>query len=100
MKDYVKQIQDLISKRILLFDGAMGTMIQALKLDEKDFRGKQFAKHDRPLKGCNDLLSVTQPGAIEKIHRQYLEAGSDIIGTNSFNSNAIYIADNGLERET
>ncbi|MCH6545023.1 MAG: methionine synthase, partial [Deltaproteobacteria bacterium] len=99
MGDSVKQIQDLISERILLFDGATGTMIQALNLDEKDFRGKRFANHSRPLKGCNDLLSITQPGAIEKIHRQYLEAGSDIIETNTFNSNAISLADYGLEGE-
>ena len=99
MGDFVKQIQDLISERILLFDGATGTMIQALNLDEKDFRGKRFANHNRPLKGCNDLLSVTQPGAIEKIHRQYLKAGSDIIETNTFNSNAISLADYGLEKE-
>jgi len=99
MGDSVKQIQDLISERILLFDGATGTMIQALNLDEKDFRGKRFANHSRPLKGCNDLLSITQPGAIEKIHRDYLEAGSDIIETNTFNSNAISLADYGLEGE-
>jgi 5-methyltetrahydrofolate--homocysteine methyltransferase len=74
-------------------------MIQALNLDEKDFRGKRFANHSRPLKGCNDLLSITQPGAIEKIHREYLEAGSDIIETNTFNSNAISLADYGLEGE-
>jgi len=99
MGDSVKQIQDLISERILLFDGATGTMIQGLNLDEKDFRGKRFANHSRPLKGCNDLLSITQPGAIEKFHREYLEAGSDIIETNSFNSNAISLADYGLEGE-
>ncbi len=99
MKDPVKQIQDLISKRILLFDGAMGTMIQALKFEEKDFRGEPFAKHDWPLKGCNDLLSVTQAKAIEKIHKAYLDAGADIISTNTFNSNAISLADYGLEKE-
>ncbi len=99
MRETELTIQKLLSERILLLDGAMGTMIQALKLGEKEFRGKRFADHDRPVKGCNDLLSVTQPGAIEKIHRDYLDAGSDIIETNTFNSNAISLLDYGLESE-
>ncbi|MEE9519881.1 MAG: methionine synthase, partial [bacterium] len=100
MRETEQTIQKLLSERILLLDGAMGTMIQALKFGEKEFRGKRFADHDRPLSGCNDLLSVTQPGAIETIHREYLEAGSDIIETNTFNSNAISLLDYGLEGET
>ena len=93
-------IQKLMSERILLFDGAMGTMIQVLKFNEKEFRGERFANHDRPVQGCIDLLSITQPDAIEKVHRDYLEAGSDIIETNTFNSNAISLSDYGLEAET
>ncbi|MEK7229058.1 MAG: homocysteine S-methyltransferase family protein, partial [Candidatus Binatota bacterium] len=88
-----------LSERILVLDGAMGTMIQALKCDEKDFRGERFANHGRPLKGCNDLLSMTQPDAVEKIHRDYLEAGVDIIETNTFNANAVSLSDYGLEAE-
>ncbi len=74
-------------------------MIQRLKFDEQDFRGKKYANHHRPLKGCNDLLSVTQPEAIAQIHAAYLEAGADIIETNSFNSTAISLADYGLESQ-
>src|SRR5262245_42284533 len=88
-----------LSQRIVLFDGAMGTMIQRLKFDEQDFRGKQYVNHSRPLKGCNDLLSVTQPESIAQIHAAYLEAGADIIETNSFNSSAISLADYGLESQ-
>ncbi len=99
MGESEKILRKVISERILLFDGAMGTMIQALKLDESDFRGRRFANHDRALNGCNDLLSLTLPDAIEKIHRDYLEAGSDIVETNTFNSNAISLSDYGLERE-
>jgi 5-methyltetrahydrofolate--homocysteine methyltransferase len=91
-------LKRLLDERILVLDGAMGTMIQTLKLSEQDFRGGQFADHPFPsLKGCNDLLSITQPEAIEQIHRQYLEAGSDIIETNTFNANSISMADYGLE---
>ena len=92
-------LRRLLAQKILLFDGAMGTMIQRLKFDEQDFRGKKFANHNRPLKGCNDLLSVTQPEAIAQIHAAYLEAGADIIETNSFNSTAISLADYGLESQ-
>src|ERR687885_544763 len=94
-----EQIRRLLSDRILLFDGAMGTMIQRLKLDEAAFRGEAFADHPRPLKGCNDLLSITQPQAIADIHAAYLEAGADIIETNSFNSTSISLADYGLESQ-
>ena len=87
----------LLSTRILLLDGAMGTMIQAHKLDEAAFRGERFARHPSDLKGCNDLLCITQPHMVEHIHHQYLEAGADIIETNTFNSTSISMADYKLE---
>ena len=83
----------LLQKRILIIDGAMGTMIQRYKLDEKAYRGKQFANYPSDLKGNNDLLSLTQPQVIEEIHSDYLEAGADIIETNTFSSNAVSLAD-------
>ncbi len=97
MREVEQKLRDLLKERILVLDGAMGTMIQALRLEEADFRGERFADHGRPLKGCNDLLTITRPEAIEKIHLQYLEAGADIIETNTFNSNATSLADYGLE---
>ena len=84
------------SKKVLVLDGAMGTMIQRLGLSEADFRGKEFADWHCELKGCNDLLCLTSPESIERIHRAYIEAGADIIETNTFNSNAISLADYGL----
>jgi 5-methyltetrahydrofolate--homocysteine methyltransferase len=91
-------LERLLDERILVLDGAMGTMIQGLKFGEREFRGEQFADHPFPaLKGCNDLLSITQPEAIERIHLDYLEAGADIIETNTFNANAISMADYALE---
>ncbi|MGH7166648.1 MAG: homocysteine S-methyltransferase family protein, partial [Nitrospiraceae bacterium] len=75
----------------------MGTMIQSHKLDESGYRGQQFAHHPHDLKGCNDLLCLTQPSIIESIHRQYLEAGADIIETNTFNSTSVSMADYKLE---
>jgi 5-methyltetrahydrofolate--homocysteine methyltransferase len=90
-------LAELLKQRILIIDGAMGTMIQAHKLQEADYRGKEFARHARELKGCNDLLSITQPAIVEEIHRKYLEAGADIVETNTFNSTAISLADYGLE---
>ncbi len=89
-------LNDLLACRIVLLDGAMGTMIQQLGFGEKEYRGTQFAEHSRDLKGCNDLLSITQPAAIVAIHRAYLEAGADIISTNSFNSTAVSLADYDL----
>ncbi len=86
-----------LRERILVLDGAMGTMIQALRLQEADYRGKQFANHPNELKGCADVLSITQPEAIVQIHRQYLEAGADIIETNTFNATRISLAEYGLE---
>jgi 5-methyltetrahydrofolate--homocysteine methyltransferase len=92
-------LERLLAERILLLDGAMGTMIQAHKLGEREFRGEPFADHPHDLKGCNDLLCLTQPAIIEEIHRQFFEAGSDVIETNTFNSTSISLADYGLEQE-
>ncbi len=95
--DRARLLHDLLATRILVLDGAMGTMIQRHRLGEGDFRGERFAGHGRDLQGDNDLLVLTRPDVIAGIHREYLEAGSDIIETNSFNSNAIAQADYGLE---
>ncbi len=92
-------LERLLAERILVLDGAMGTMIQACQLDEQDFRGTQYADHPSDLKGCNDLLCVTQPQIIEDFHRAFLEAGADIIETNTFNSTSISMADYQLESE-
>ena len=100
MTDFTPRAQALIEtlrRRIVIIDGAMGTMIQACKLEEADYRGQEFAHHGRDLRLCNDLLNLTQPAIIEDIHRQYLEAGADIIETNTFNSTAISMADYGLQ---
>ncbi|HKT33849.1 MAG TPA: methionine synthase [Nitrospira sp.] len=86
-------IQQLLQERIVILDGAMGTMIQQRRLDEVSFRGERFRDWPRDVKGHNDLLNLTQPAIIEEIHRQYLEAGADIIETNTFNSQAISLAD-------
>lgn len=86
-------IRKELEKRILVIDGAMGTMIQQYKLEEKDYRGKRFADFHKDLKGNNDLLSITQPQIIKAIHKEYLKAGADIIETNTFNCNAISLAD-------
>ena len=95
--DRVIELQDMLRRRIAIIDGAMGTMIQACQLDEAHFRGRQLADHPHDLKGNNDLLSITQPHIVERIHRQYLEAGADIIETNTFNSTSISMADYKLE---
>ena len=89
--------KEQLGERILVLDGAMGTMIQGHRLKEADFRSDRFRDHDHPLMGNNDLLSLTQPEVIESIHRAYLEAGVDMVETNTFNSNAISQADYGLE---
>lgn len=85
------------AERILVLDGAMGTMIQQYRLTEEDFRGETYAAHTKPLKGNNDLLSITRPDVIGEIHKAYLEAGADIIETNTFSSTSIAQADYGLE---
>ena len=95
--DCRSELERLLAERILVLDGAMGTMIQARKLEEPDFRGARFASHPRDLKGNNDLLTLTRPDVIRDIHRAYLEAGADIIETNTFNSTSISQADYGLE---
>ena len=86
-----------MAKRIGVLDGAMGTMIQQCELAEDDYRGERFAEWDRDLKGHNDLLGITRPDIIRSIHRDYLEAGADIIETNTFNSTSIALADYGME---
>lgn len=88
-----------LQKRIMILDGAMGTMIQRLKLTEEDYRGTQFKDWPASLKGNNDLLSITQPERIKDIHRKYLEAGADIIETNTFNSTRISMADYKMENQ-
>ncbi len=93
----VDALFDALGDRILLLDGAMGTMIQAEKLDEDDFRGERFADHDDDLKGNNDLLSLTRPDVIKRIHKAFLEVGCDLIETNTFNANRISQADYALE---
>ena len=92
-----KTIRELLSERILIIDGAMGTMIQRYKLEEKDYRGERFADWHTDVKGNNDLLSITQPEIVEAIHTQYLEAGADIIETNTFSSTAIAQADYDMQ---
>jgi len=93
----VDRLEDIIQKRILILDGAMGTIIQKHKLSEQDFRGERFKDHPQPLKGNNDLLVLTKPEIIKTIHLEYLEAGADIITTNTFNSNRVSMADYGME---
>lgn len=92
-----QDIREILQKRILVLDGAMGTMIQGYALTEKDFRGERFKDHPTDLKGNNDLLSLTRPDLIKGIHEAYLEAGADIIETNTFNSTSIAMADYQLE---
>ena len=92
-----KQLREILSRRIAILDGAMGTMIQAHKLDERAFRGTRFADHSCDLKGCNDVLCLTGPDLITDIHVQYLEAGADIVETNTFNSTSVSMADYKLE---
>src|SRR4051812_45180416 len=89
-------IEQILRNRIMILDGPMGTMIQSFKLDEAGYRGS-FKDHPSDLKGNNDLLNLTQPDIIQSIHRQYLEAGADILETNTFNSNAISMADYKME---
>lgn len=91
------QLKNLLQQRILVLDGAMGTMIQRHKLEEEDFRGERFAHLKQKIKGNNDLLSITQPDIIQQIHEAYLEAGADIIETNTFNSTSISMADYQME---
>ncbi|MDQ3392897.1 MAG: homocysteine S-methyltransferase family protein, partial [Bacteroidota bacterium] len=91
------QIQKLLKERILVLDGAMGTMIQQYKPTEEDYRGERFQDYSMSVKGNNDMLSITQPWMIKEIHAKYLEAGSDIIETNTFSSTSIAMADYKME---
>ena len=93
----ISPLEDALANRILILDGAMGTMIQEARLDEADYRGERFVDHPGDLKGNNDLLSLTRPDVIAHIHRQYLDAGADIIETNTFNATAIAQEDYGLQ---
>jgi 5-methyltetrahydrofolate--homocysteine methyltransferase len=92
-----QDLRDLLNERILILDGAMGTMIQQEKLEEVDFRGELFKKHDSELKGNNDLLSLTRPDVIRNIHQSYFAAGSDLVETNTFSATSIAMADYHLE---
>jgi 5-methyltetrahydrofolate--homocysteine methyltransferase len=93
----MKTIYDCLKERILIIDGAMGTMIQRYKLSEADYRGSRFKDWPQDVKGNNDLLCITQPQIVEEIHKQYLEAGADIIETNTFSSTIIAQADYGMQ---
>ena len=97
MPTTLEQLQLLLNERILVIDGAMGTMIQRHKLSEQDFRGERFREHPHDLKGNNDLLVLTQPDIIRTIHRDFLAAGADVISTDTFNANAISQTDYHLE---
>src|SRR3954464_11594899 len=90
-------IREELEKRILIIDGAMGTMIQQYKLEEKDYRGKRFTEWHKDVKGNNDLLSITQPQIIKAIHKEYLKAGADIIETNTFSGTTIGMADYDMQ---
>ncbi len=92
-----QQIEAQLKQRILLIDGGMGTMIQGYKLEEQDYRGERFADWHCDLKGNNDLLVLTQPQLIKEIHSAYLEAGADILETNTFNATTIAMADYEME---
>jgi 5-methyltetrahydrofolate--homocysteine methyltransferase len=96
-QDRSQELEALLAERILLLDGAMGTMIQRCGLEEADYRGTRFADWPSDLKGNNDLLSLTRPGVIRDIHEQYLAAGADILETNTFNATTISMADYGME---
>jgi 5-methyltetrahydrofolate--homocysteine methyltransferase len=92
-----EQLEDLFQRRIAFIDGAMGTSIQAYKLEEEDFRGERYKDHGHELKGNNDILVITRPDVIEQIHMDYLNAGADIIETNTFNGTTISQADYELQ---
>ncbi len=96
--DLLKELQQILKTRILCIDGAMGTMIQTYNLEEEDYRGERFKYYEKSdLKNNNDLLSITQPHIIKEIHQKFLEAGADIIETNTFNSNPFSMADYSME---
>jgi 5-methyltetrahydrofolate--homocysteine methyltransferase len=97
-KSRVEALNAALKERIVIIDGAMGTMIQARHLGEAEYRGREFALHPRDLRLCNDVLNITQPAIVEQLHRDYLEAGAELIATNTFNSTAISMAEYGLEK--
>src|SRR4030095_2406314 len=98
-KDRIEQLEALLKERIVVIDGAMGTMVQARSLTEADYRGERFKDHPKDLKGNHDVLALTRPDVLEAIHREYLEAGADIVETNTFSSNRISQGDYGLEEQ-
>src|SRR5262249_358213 len=97
MTDRTAELQELMEQRILVLDGAMGTMIQRERLTEEQFRGERFRGWGRELRGNYDLLTLTQPALVRRLHRDYLAAGVDIVETNTFNSTAVSLADYGME---
>ena len=97
MKNTYQVISDILKQRILVLDGAMGTMIQRYKFSEEDYRGIRFKDYEYPLQGNNDLLSLTQPDAIREIHEAFLDVGADIIETNTFSSTSVAMADYYME---
>ena len=97
MPDRTAQLDALLRERILILDGAMGTMIQEYRLSEADYRGSRFADHPHDLKGNNDLLTLTRPDVISAIHTAYLDAGADLVETNTFNATSVSQADYRLE---
>ena len=97
MKNTFQIISNILQDRILVLDGAMGTMIQRYKFNEEDYRGNRFKDYKYPLQGNNDLLSLTQPNAIREIHEKFLDVGADIIETNTFSSNSVAMADYHME---
>src|SRR5512134_4173067 len=97
MADRIAQLDALLKDRILILDGALGTMIQGYRRSNADYRGERFDDHPQELKGNNDLLVLTQPGVIRTIHSEYLAAGADVIETNTFNSTAVAQADYRLQ---
>ena len=95
-QNYLKELSTLAKKKILIIDGAVGTQIQNLRLNEEDYRGKKFSKSNMSLKGNHDLLSITQPELIKEIHNSYCSSGADIIETNTFSSTSIALALEGF----
>src|SRR5476651_596013 len=93
----MSSIENDLKQRILIIDGAMGTCIQTYKLVEPDYRGERFANYHRDVRGNNELLNLTRPDIIEDIYTRYLEAGADILETNTFGANKISMADYGME---
>jgi len=93
----MKKIKEIFKRKILVIDGAMGTMVQSYNLEEQDFRGSQFKNHKSDIKGNNEVLSLTRPDIISEIHKSYLDAGADIIETNTFSANSISQKDYNLE---